>query len=246
MRRLSGHWLGRRRYEPVHQLQRELVAQRQSGVTSDTVLFVEHEPVVTMGRGGKRENVLVTPAMLAARGVDYVETGRGGDVTLHAPGQLVCYPILDLAPDRRDVRRYVRDLEETMRRLAADFGIASGPVPGMVGMWVDRRAPENWQGPDRAGELAKIGAIGVRISRWVTMHGYAFNLATDLALFDLIVPCGISRHGVTSVAELTGRAPSVESTVPRAFELLGSVLGAEVAELEDHSRRSLGAERVSA
>jgi lipoyl(octanoyl) transferase len=167
-------------------------------------------------------------------------------VTLHAPGQLVCYPIVDLAPDRRDVRRYVRDLEETMRRLAADFGIASGPVPGMVGMWVDRRAPGTWQGPDHAGELAKIGAIGVRISRWVTMHGYAFNLATDLALFGLIVPCGIARYGVTSVAELTGRAPSVESIVPRAFELLGDVLGAEISELGDHSRGSLGDDRVSA
>jgi lipoyl(octanoyl) transferase len=248
MRRLSGVWLGRRKYEPVHDLQRELVALRQSGAIGDTVLFVEHEPVVTLGRGAKSEHVLVSPPLLAARGVDYVETGRGGDVTLHAPGQLVCYPILDLSPERRDVRRYVRDLEETMRRLAADFGIASGPVPGMVGMWVDRHEPGRWQGHESAGDLAKIGAIGVRISRWITMHGYAFNLCTDLELFGLIVPCGISRYGVTSVAQIAGSAPSVESIAPRAFELLGDVIGAELSELEDRSRGALNAreQRVSA
>jgi lipoyl(octanoyl) transferase len=178
--------------------------------------------------------------------VDYAETARGGDVTLHAPGQLVCYPILDLAPDRRDVRRYVRDLQECMRRLAADFGIASGPVPGMIGMWVDRAEPARWEGSEGAREIAKIGAIGVRISRWVTMHGYAFNLSTDLSLFGLIVPCGIAEHGVTSVAELTGTAPSVQSVVPRALELLADVFGAEIIGLEDRSSDALATEAPSA
>jgi lipoyl(octanoyl) transferase len=236
MRRLTGVWLGRRRYEPVHRLQKELLAERQRGEAPDTVLFVEHEPVVTLGRGARAEHVLLPRALLEARGIDLVETGRGGDVTLHAPGQLVCYPIIDLAPERRDVRRYVRDLEQVMRALAADFGIAAGPVPGLIGMWVDRSSPHRWPGPERARELAKLGAIGVRISRWVTMHGLAFNLATELALFGLIVPCGISAHGVTSIAELTGRAPSVEALVPRALELLGEALGAEIESFEDRSR----------
>jgi lipoyl(octanoyl) transferase len=156
-----------------------------------------------------------------------VATGRGGDVTLHAPGQLVCYPILDLAPDRCDVRRYVADLRETMRRLAADFGVAGGAAEGLIGLWVDAARPGQWQDAEHAGKLAKLGAIGVRISRWVTMHGFALNLTTDLSLYDLIVPCGISAHGVTSIEALTGHAPSVRDLAPRAFELLAEVLGAE-------------------
>lgn len=243
MRTLRGVWLGRQRYEPVHQLQKQLHAARAQGEIGDTVLFVEHEPVITLGRGAHAENLLVPEAVLSARGVDLVSTGRGGDVTLHAPGQLVCYPILDLGPDRRDVRRYVRDLERVMCSLAADWGIAAGPVPGMVGLWVDRQAPGRWNGRDDAGEIAKIGAIGVRISRWVTMHGFAFNLTTDLDLFGLIVPCGISAHGVTSVEALTGSAPSVERVVPRTLDLLAEVFEAELGELED---RSAPAERVSA
>jgi lipoyl(octanoyl) transferase len=235
MRRLCGVWLGRRRYEPVHRLQHELVALRQRGALPDTALFVEHEPVITLGRGARAEHVLLPRGSLEARGIDLIETARGGDVTLHGPGQLVCYPIVDLAPDRRDVRRYVRDLEQVMIGLAADFGVAAGPVPGLIGLWVDRSSPERWPGPDSAAELAKLGAIGVRISRWVTMHGLAFNLSTDLALFGLIVPCGISAHGVTSIAELRGSAPSVEQVVPRALELLASQLGAEIGGLEDRS-----------
>jgi lipoyl(octanoyl) transferase len=239
MRRLTGVWLGRRRYEPVHRLQQGLLAQRQRGSAPDTVLFVEHEPVITLGRGSRNEHVLLPRPLLEARGIDLIETGRGGDVTLHAPGQLVCYPIVDLSPDRRDVRRYVRNLEQVMRALAADFGIGAGTMPGLIGAWVDRKSPERWPGPEAAVQIAKLGAIGVRISRWVTMHGLAFNLATDLALFGLIVPCGISAHGVTSIAELTGAAPNVEQLVPRALELLAGALDAEIGRLEDHSRAPL-------
>lgn len=239
MREIRGVWLGRRRYEPVHQLQRELHASRQRGEIGDTVLLVEHEPVITLGRGAKREHVLIPEAVLTERGVDLVETGRGGDVTLHAPGQLVCYPIIDLGPDRRDVRRYVNDLNETMRGLAADFGIASGTVPNMIGLWVDRDRFGCWQGPEAATRLAKIGAIGVRISRWVTMHGFALNLTTDLSLFQLIVPCGISTHGVTSVSELTGEAPVVGRLAARALELLAGRLDARVVGLEDRSAAPL-------
>ena len=231
-RRLTGRWLGRRRYEPVHDEQKRLQGLRQRGEIGDTVLFVEHEPVVTLGRGGHAANVLVGAEALAARGVELVETGRGGDVTLHAPGQLVCYPIIDLAPDRCDVRRYVGSLTETMRRLAADWEVAGGPVEKLIGLWVDRSSPSAWQGEQEARDLAKLGAIGVRISRWVTMHGFAFNLTTDLDLFKLIVPCGISEHGVTSIEALTQRTPEVDAAAERSFEILGDVLDAELVRFE--------------
>ncbi len=232
-RRLHGVWLGRQRYAPVHELMQRYHEQRREGSRPDTVLLVEHEPVITMGRGASAQNVLLPRELLSARGVDLIETGRGGDVTLHAPGQLVCYPILDLSPDRRDVRRYVRDLTETMRRLAADFGIDAGPVPDLIGLWVDATTPNAFPGAEQARRLAKLGAIGVRLSRWVTMHGFAFNLSTDLELFGMIVPCGISQHGVTSVQALTGSAPPVAELAGRALETLAEVLDADVSELSE-------------
>lgn len=239
-RPLHGRWLGRRRYEEVHELQKRLHAARQADQIPDTVLLLEHEPVITLGRGAKSENVLAPRELLAAAGVDLVETGRGGDVTLHAPGQLVCYPIVSLAPDRQDVRRYVADLAETMRRLAARHGIAAGPVEGLICVWVDKKSPHEFHGPTHALHLAKLGAIGVRISRWVTMHGFAFNCTTDLELFGMIVPCGITQHGVTSVYDLTGEAPQVEAEAKHAIELLAEVLGGDVASYEDRSSAPLG------
>ena len=230
-RKLNGVWLGRCRYEPVHELQRELHGRRTRAEIGDTVLLVEHDPVITLGRGAKPENVLLPPELLAERGLDLVSTGRGGDVTLHAPGQLVCYPILDLSPDRCDVRRYVADLTETMRRLALDWELAGGSVPELIGLWVDAAAPKRWSGWQSAGRLAKLGAIGVRISRWITLHGFAFNLSPDLSLYSAIVPCGISAHDVTSVQALTGAAPPVERCARRALELLAEVLDAEVLDL---------------
>jgi lipoyl(octanoyl) transferase len=235
-RQLHGIWLGRRDYDEVHRLQQGLQAARIAGSAPDTVLFVEHEPVITLGRGGKAENLLLSSDALRARGVQVVETGRGGDVTLHAPGQLVMYPIVDLSPERKDVRRYVGDLTETMRRLALDHGIAGGPVPDLIGLWVNADDPTEWTG---RGRLAKLGAIGVRISRWVTMHGLAFNLRTELGQFAWIVPCGIREYGVTSVLELTGSAPEVASVVPRAFELFADVIGGSVVGIEDRSTRPL-------
>jgi lipoyl(octanoyl) transferase len=232
-------WLGRRRYEPVHALMQELQQARQQRQAPDTVLFVEHEPVVTLGRGATPAHVLVSPQVLEGRGVDLIATGRGGDVTLHAPGQLVCYPVIDLAPDRCDIRRYVRDLTETMRRLALDFGIGAGRSERYIGLWVDRAAPAAWPGEDAARRPAKLGAIGVRVSRWVTQHGFAFNLTTDLALYQLIVPCGISEHGVTSVEELTGQRIEVRRAADRALELLANVLDADVTASEDRSQQSL-------
>jgi lipoyl(octanoyl) transferase len=232
-RALAGVWLGRRPYLPVLGVQERLHAARREDRIGDTVLFVEHEPVVTMGRGAHREHLLVSEQELGQRGIDLVEIGRGGDVTLHAPGQLVCYPILDLGPDRRDVRRYVGDLAETMRRVAADFGVDSGTADRLIGLWVDRALPARWSGIDAARDPAKLGAIGVRISRWVTMHGYALNLAPDLDLYRVIVPCGIRDFGVTSIEAVTGNVPEMRPTAERALSHLAECIDAEVRLLHD-------------
>jgi lipoyl(octanoyl) transferase len=234
-RRIHGRFLGRRRYEPVLALQRELFVARQQGEIEDTVLFVEHEPVITLGRGTKAGHLLTSVEALKNLGVDLVPIERGGDITLHAPGQLVCYPILDLKPDRCDVRRYVNDLAESMRRVLADFEIGSGLFSGHVGLWIDRQSHSRWSGPESAKDAAKIGAIGVRLSRWVTMHGYALNLSTELKWYQLIVPCGISDYPVTTVAEVLGHAPTVTDVVPRAFEHLVDVFCAEAGSLKDES-----------
>lgn len=199
---------------------------RREGAVADRVLFVEHEPVITLGRGAKPAHLLLTEARLAEAGIERVQTGRGGDVTLHAPGQLVCYPILDLSPDRCDVRRYVRDLTAIMGRLLADFGIGAGSIERYIGLWVDLASPHAWPGELAVREPRKVGAVGVKISRWVTMHGFALNLSTDLALFDHIVPCGIRDLGVTSLQALTGSAPSVRDAAELAFQHLLTQLGA--------------------
>jgi lipoyl(octanoyl) transferase len=192
--------LGRIPYAEGLELQARLVAERQTGRIPDTLLLLEHEPVFTLGRNARPENMLLPAEALRARGFDVYETGRGGDVTYHGPGQVVGYPIVDLGPDRRDVHRYVRDLEEVMIRTCADYGIVAGRVAGLTGTWV--------------GE-AKIGAIGVRIARWVTSHGFALNVSTDLAPFDLIVPCGIRGRGVTSLERLVGKPVDVDEVMTR-------------------------------
>jgi lipoyl(octanoyl) transferase len=191
---------GRISYADGLELQSKLVTARQAGEIPDTLLLLEHEPVFTLGRNARRENVLSTDHALRARGFEIFETGRGGDVTYHGPGQLVAYPILDLSPDRRDVHRYVRDLEEVMVRTCGDYGIAAERVAGLTGTWVGRE---------------KIGAIGVRIARWVTSHGFAFNVGTDLSAFALIVPCGIRDRGVTSLERLLGRQVPLDDVMGR-------------------------------
>jgi len=180
-------------YADALSLQRSLVEERRAGAIPDLLLLVEHPPVLTLGvRGdGGRSHILATPEALDERGIGVFETGRGGDVTYHGPGQIVGYPILDLKPDRCDVHRYVRDLEEVIIRTARDYGIETGRIQGLTGVW--------------AGD-AKLAAIGVRISRWITSHGFALNLTTDLNDFDLIVPCGIADRAVTSLAQLGCRA----------------------------------------
>lgn len=222
MRSFTVHWLGRVRYAEAHDLQQRLLDARIRREVGDTLLLLEHDPVVTLGKGAHQENVLFPREELARRGVDVHETGRGGDVTYHGPGQLVAYPIFDLHPDRLDVRRYVRDLARVMIALAADHGVGASFIEGdakLVGVWVDEASPERWPGdprePGGAERAAKIGAIGVRLSRWVTMHGFALNVATALSGFDLIVPCGIRSYGVTSLERL-GRAAGTVEDVARA------------------------------
>jgi lipoyl(octanoyl) transferase len=173
-------------------LQRDLVEQRRAGAIGDVLVLLQHPPVITLGvKGdGGRTNILATAARLDELGITVHETGRGGDVTYHGPGQVVGYPILDLKPDRCDVHRYVRDVEEVMIRVCADYGLTAGRIAGLTGAWVGAE---------------KIGAIGVRISRWITSHGFAFNVGTALEHFRLIVPCGISDRGVTSLEQATGR-----------------------------------------
>jgi lipoyl(octanoyl) transferase len=206
--------LGRVPYARGLEIQERLVVERQQGVVPDQLLLLEHDPVFTLGRNARPENVLLSAEALRERGFSVFETGRGGDVTFHGPGQVVAYPILDLSPDRRDVHRYVRDLEEVMIRTCADYGIEAGRVPGLTGTWVGRD---------------KIGAIGVRISRWVTSHGLAFNVTTDLAAFDLIVPCGIRDRGPTSLARLLGREVPLGEVMDRLETHFLAVFGREPA-----------------
>lgn len=189
MRTLEVRRLGLVAYEEALALQRRLVEERRAGAVGDLLLLVEHPAVLTLGvRGdGGRAHILASDEQLAARQIGVFETGRGGDVTYHGPGQIVGYPIIDLNPDRRDVHRYVRDIEEVLIRVAADYGIAAGRVPGLTGVWVGDE---------------KLAAIGVRIQRWITSHGFALNHTTDLSAFGLIVPCGIADRGVTSLAAL--------------------------------------------
>ena len=186
-------------YGEAHELQTQLQGRRIRGEIEDTVLLLEHPPVVTFGRSAEEKNLLMPRSVLESQGVEVHEVGRGGDVTYHAPGQLVAYPIIDLKPDRKDVRKYVWSLEEAMIRTCADFGLDADRIPGLNGCWIGER---------------KVGAVGVRISRWVTMHGLALNVSTDLSGFDSIVPCGIEDKTVTSLSKELGREVEVGIVLP--------------------------------
>ena len=171
----------------------------------DLLLLCEHTHVITLGRNGKRENLRANDRLLAQMDVEFCETDRGGDITYHGPGQIVGYPILDLTEHRRDVRWYVEMLEEVMIRSSAEFGISARRVEGRHGLWVDTRS----------GEEEKLAAIGVHLSRWVTSHGFAYNVSTDLRYFDLIVPCGIPGKRATSLERLLKRAVGLERVKSR-------------------------------
>jgi len=199
--------LGLISYADALALQAELVAGRRAGDIPDTLLLLEHPHVITLGSGSHAENVLVTPEERAERGIELFETGRGGDVTYHGPGQLVGYPILDLKPDRQDLHRYLRDLEEVLIGVLGEFGLHGTRKEGLTGVWVDDR---------------KLAAIGVRVSSgWITSHGFALNVNTDLSFFGAIVPCGIRDHGVGSISGEVGRAVAMreaEDAVVRQME----------------------------
>ena len=215
MRSLSVQRLGTISYEDGLILQAKLVEERRAGLIPDTLLLLQHPPVITLGVKTRRgpNHIVASDGELANAGVTVHETGRGGDVTYHGPGQLVGYPILDLAPDRKDVHIYVRDIEEVLIRTAAAFGIDARRVPGLTGVWA---------GP--AGREEKLAAIGIRISRWITSHGFALNVSTNLDHFNLIVPCGIADRQVTSLEKLLGRAVTIDeasSAVEHAFFAIG-------------------------
>ncbi len=194
-------------YRDALDRQQALVRSRQAGETPDQLVLLEHPPVITVGVSGRRRqgHVLASAARLHEHGIEVIDVPRGGDVTYHGPGQLVGYPILSLKPDRCDVHRYVRDLEEVLIRTAARFGVEAGRIDGLTGVWVGRE---------------KLAAIGVRLSRWVTSHGFALNVTTNLDHFRFIVPCGLAGYGVTSLARLLGAAPSwtdVEAALSTEF-----------------------------
>lgn len=210
--------LGLIRYAEACTLQRALVTARKAGTLPDVLLLCEHPHVITLGRNGKREHLLASDHLLRQMGVDFCETDRGGDVTYHGPGQIVGYPILNLSEIRRDVVWYVRQLEETMIRATADFGITAGRLEGKAGIWVNVSGAEE----------EKLAAIGVHISRWVTSHGFAYNVSTDLRYFDLIVPCGIVRKRATSLERLLGRAVKREEAAARIVAHFGKVFGLEM------------------
>ena len=209
--RIEARFLGQIGYREAHALQEELIEARIRGEIADQLLLLEHPRVFTLGRAAKRHHLLDVGE------IEVVETGRGGDVTYHGPGQLVGYPIVDLNPDRRDVRKYVASLEETMIRIAARYGVEAERAEGMNGAWVGDR---------------KIGAVGVRIRRWVTMHGFAINGTTALEDFERIVPCGLVGKSVTSIEQETGERPSVRALAEHAAEIFAEIYEAEMRFIE--------------
>ena len=212
-------------YAEAYALQKRVVAARKAEMIEDVLLLCEHPHVITQGRNGKREHLLVSERVLRQKGIDYYETSRGGDITYHGPGQIVGYPILNLGTIRRDVVWYVRTLEEAMIRATAEFAVTAERVAGKTGIWVRTGNTEE-----------KLAAIGVHISRWVTSHGFAYNVSTDLRNFDLIVPCGIADRKATSLEKLLGRSVEEKEVAPRLANHLGDLLGLE---MQETSRKEL-------
>ena len=207
-------------YAEACALQKRIVAALKLGVIEDVLLFCEHPHVITQGRNGKREHLLASESVLRQKGVEFFEASRGGDVTYHGPGQVVAYPILNLGAIRRDVVWYVRQLEEAMIRATTEFGIAAGREAGKTGVWV---------GEGKASE--KLAAIGVHISRWVTSHGLAYNVSTDLRNFDLIVPCGLADRKATSLEKLLGRSVKLDRVKAKLAAHLGDVFGLQLQQI---------------
>jgi lipoyl(octanoyl) transferase len=211
------HWdfLGRVPYGAAVEMQLAARAAVKSGEGPERFFLLEHPHVYTLGRNASAADVLADPAWLAARGVEVAECDRGGQVTYHGPGQLVGYPVVNLSPDRRDIRRYVRDLQEVLIRTLADYGVAGRPgeEAAFIGVW--------------AGD-EKIASIGVHLSRWITTHGFALNVATDLSYFAGIIPCGLHQVRMTSIERLMGRAPALPEISAVAARHFGEVFDREL------------------
>ena len=221
--------LGLVEYGAAWEMQRRIVAARKAGTVPDVLLLCEHPHVITLGRNGKLANLRASDHVLRQMGVTFVETDRGGDITYHGPGQMVGYPILNLSEIRRDVGWYVRSLEEAMIRATAEFGISGRRVAGRTGVWVDVQAgsaaeyEKELKEVKEAEDEEKLAAIGVHLSRWVTSHGFAYNVSTDLGYFDLIVPCGIAGKRATSLEKLLGRRVEMREVAPRIAAHLGEI-----------------------
>jgi lipoyl(octanoyl) transferase len=218
-------------YADAYALQKRIVAARKTGAIDDVLLLCEHPHVITQGRNGKREHLLAGENVLRQKGVEFFETSRGGDITYHGPGQIVGYPILNLAAIRRDVVWYVRMLEEVMIRASSDFGVLATREAGKTGIWVatDKNSPRSAQRSQSGVEAPeKLGAIGVHISRWVTSHGFAYNVSTDLRFFDLIVPCGIADRKAASLEKLLGRSVDSREVPARLTQHFGQVFGLDM------------------
>ena len=200
-------------YQHALRLQQQRVARRKAGVMPDALLLLEHPHVYTFGRNAKREHLLISSTQLTTLGVQVFETDRGGDITYHGPGQLVGYPIVDLTAHRRDISWFMRSLEQLFIEVAAEFGIEAGRIPGLPGVWVGNE---------------KLVAMGIHISRWVTSHGFAFNVNTDLTYFNWIIPCGLKHKGVTSLRKLLGRSLEMDAVAEQVIQHFGAVFGLEM------------------
>jgi lipoyl(octanoyl) transferase len=239
--------LGLVRYAPALELQRRVVSARKAGAVPDVLLFCEHPHVITLGRNGKNENLRASAHLLRQMNCEFHTTDRGGDVTYHGPGQVVGYPILDLTRQRRDVAWYVDQLEEVMIRATADFGVSAYRVEGMHGVWVDsagrdgnsaefsrdesREGAQNGSAPVEARadfRSEKLAALGVHLSRWVTSHGFAYNVSTDLRYFELIVPCGLAGKRATSLETVLGRGVPLAEVKEALMRHFGGVFGCEL------------------
>ena len=218
-RRLSWAFLGGRPYAPTYRLQEHLRGEIRAGRGGEHLLLLEHDPVFTLGRSASRDDLVATDAWLAERSIEVHETNRGGQVTYHGPGQLVGYPIINLDPDRRDIRRYVRDLQEVLIRTLGDYGIEGRRREGKeyIGVWVGER---------------KIASIGVHLARWITIHGFALNVTTDLGHFAGIVACGLPQVRMTSIERLTGRAVPLPEIAARVAAHAGRVFERRLVEIE--------------
>ena len=222
LRRLHWAWLGRMSYAPTAELQEHLRSELRAARGEEHFLLLEHHPVFTLGRNASPEDVVADPAWLADRGIEVHETNRGGQVTYHGPGQLVGYPIVNLSPDRRDIRRYVRDLQEVLIRTLANYGIEARrrEGPEHIGVWVGD---------------AKIASIGVHLARWITLHGFALNVATDLGHFGGIVACGLHDVRMTSIEQLLGQAPPLPDIAAVAARHFGQIFMRELVETPSDS-----------